>query len=136
MRSTFAPLVGLLALAAAPALAQAPVSPSPARSSAPRRECFYSRSISGFAAPNDHTVYLRVGASDVYRLDLMGSCLNVDWRQSIALKTTGGSDFICEGLDAELIVPDRVMGPQHCPVNAIHKLTPAEVAALPKNARP
>jgi hypothetical protein len=123
-----AQMVGPAAFAASPML--------PARSSAPPRSCFWSREVTGFSAPDDHTVYLRVGVRDVYRLDLMGACLNVDWTQGVALKTRAGADYICDGLDLELIVPDRPMGPQHCAVSNLRKLTPAEVAALPKKARP
>jgi hypothetical protein len=38
-------------------------------------------------------------------------------------------------MDAEIISPSTI-GPQRCPVNKIRKLTPDEVKALPKHARP
>jgi hypothetical protein len=139
MRSTVVPVVALAGLLAGAALAQTALAQSaapPARSSAPRRECFWSRNISGFTAPDDHTVYVRVAVSDIYRLDLMGYCPNVEWAQTIGVKTTAGNDYICQGLDADLIVPNPGIGPQRCAVSAVHKLTPAEVAALPKKARP
>jgi hypothetical protein len=58
----------------------------------------------------------------------------VDWNQKIAL-VSRGSDYICTGLDAEILSPTQI-GPQHCPVKTIRKLTPAEVKALPKGAKP
>jgi hypothetical protein len=34
------------------------------------------------------------------------------------------------------VVTHSPIGPQRCPVRSMHKLTPEEIAALPKNARP
>jgi hypothetical protein len=101
---------------------------------AQKQDCFWSRSVSSFAAPNENVVYLRVGVHDVYEADLFGACPDVDWSQAIAL-ISRGSSFICSGLDAE-IVTHSTIGPQRCPVRNIRKLTPAEVAALPKRAIP
>jgi hypothetical protein len=109
---------------------------APARSSRPQDNCFNARFINGFTAPDEETVYVRVGVRDVYRLKLFAPCLNVDWSMAVALKSRTGSDWICRGMDAELIVPNRGMGPQRCPVTEVRKLTPEEVAALPKKARP
>jgi hypothetical protein len=38
-------------------------------------------------------------------------------------------------MDAEVISHSPI-GPQRCPVRSVQKLTPEEVKALPKNARP
>ncbi len=137
-----AKLVSAAALAAlvawAPqALAQAgPRSGAPAGPGRQQDSCFNARFVSNFSAPDDQTVYVRVGVRDVYRLTLFAPCLNVDWTMAVALKSRSGSDWICRGMDAELIVPGQGMGPQRCPVTAVRKLTPQEVAALPKKARP
>lgn len=137
-----AALLVTAALAAAGAsasqgLAQpAPQTSAPARSSRPQDSCFNARFINGFSAPDEETVYVRVGVRDIYRLKLFAPCLNVDWTMAVALKSRTGSDWICHGMDADLIVPNRGMGPQRCPVTDVHKLTPEEIAALPKKARP
>jgi hypothetical protein len=114
----------------------APKSSAPARSSRPQNQCFDARFVSSFSAPDNETVYVRVGVRDVYKLKLFAPCLDVDWRMSIALKSRSGSDWICQGYDAELIVPSPGMGRQRCPVSDVMKLTPEEVAALPKRDRP
>lgn len=106
-------------------------------SSPPRQDsCFNARFVNSFSAPDEETVYVRVGARDVYRLKLFAPCLNVDWTTGVGLKSRTGSDWICQGFDAELIVPNRGFGPQRCQVSEVKKLTPAEIAALPKKARP
>jgi hypothetical protein len=130
----------ILALALAALLAAgAAAAPLPAASKAPakpggRQQCFYSRSINGFSASDDSHVYMRVGVSDIYVFTLLGPCPDIHWTDQLALKSTG-SDFICSGLDADLIVPSG-LGPQRCAVRDIRKLTPQEAAALPKKDRP
>jgi hypothetical protein len=113
-----------------------PQNSAPARSSQPKHECFNARFVTSFSAPDQETVYVRVGVREVWKLKLFAPCLDVDWRTSIALKTRTGGDFICSGLDAELIVPSRAFGRQRCLVSDVSKLSPAEIAALPKRDRP
>ncbi|MDB5476850.1 MAG: hypothetical protein JWP49_2361 [Phenylobacterium sp.] len=100
-----------------------------------RNQCFYTKMVSGFAAPNEKTLYVRVGVKDVYRFDMFGRCPDIDWNQSLAL-VSRGSSWICNGMDAEVITHSPGIGRQNCPVSSMHKLTPEEIAALPKNAKP
>jgi hypothetical protein len=100
-------------------------------------QCFWARNVTSFAAPDDHTVYVKVNMHDVYRLDLMIACPDVDWNQRVALQSShGAGGSICSPLDAEIISHAQGLGPQRCPVKAMHKLTPDEIAALPKKAKP
>jgi hypothetical protein len=96
------------------------------------QSCFFRRDISSFSAPNDHTVLLRVGVNDYYKLDVT-ACSNLDFALRVELRPYRGEVAICSPLDAELVV--RLSGaiPDHCPIQAMHKLTPAEVALLGKN---
>ena len=98
------------------------------------RQCFWSHQVNSFAAQGDRLVNLRVGVKDYFQLELMGPCPDMDWTQKIALVSRGGST-ICSGLDAEIVTPSPI-GPQKCPVKSVRKLTPTEVAALPKGAKP
>ena len=98
------------------------------------RQCFWSHQVNSFAAQGDRLVNLRVGVKDYFQLELMGPCPDVDWTQKIALVSRGGST-ICSGLDAEIVTPSPI-GPQKCPVKSVRKLTPTEVATLPKGAKP
>ena len=75
-----------------------------------------------------------MGVKDVYRLDLLGPCPDIDWNWSIALESHGSS-WICSPLDATIIAKSPI-GPQRCPVRQVTKLTPQEVAALPKKQKP
>ena len=100
----------------------------------PPRQCFWNHQVNSFAAQGDRTVNLRVGVNDYYQLELFSPCPDVEWTQKIALISRGTST-ICSGLDAEVVTPSPI-GPQKCLVRNVRKLTPAEVAALPKGAKP
>ena len=97
--------------------------------------CFARTLVESFSAPNDRTVYLRVGVSDIYRLDLMKNCLNLSYRDSLGLEEQPATGFICSPLEATVVY--RVNGiRERCPVTAIHKLTKSEIAATPKRDLP
>jgi hypothetical protein len=102
---------------------------------APAESCFLASDVNGFSAPNDRTVYVEVGVHDVYRLDLMSNCLDLSFRQGVGLEGTPGSPWICSPLDATIVYRQTGVR-QRCPVTAIHKLTAAELAAVPKQDRP
>ncbi|ODT89440.1 DUF6491 family protein [Phenylobacterium sp. SCN 70-31] len=124
--------VSLAAAAAAPlAVARSPDEPAAAK---PARQCFWTRQVNNFASEDGRTVNVRVGVKDVYQFQLMGPCGDVEWNTKIAIRSRGGSQ-ICSGLDAEIISPTSI-GPQTCPVTNVRKLTDAEIAALPKRAKP
>jgi len=105
--------------------------------SQPTRECFDADNISGFTAPDDKTVYVRATRSRVYELELLGACPNLDWTHTIGLRTRGGSNRVCTGMDVDLVVPqDGRMGKLRCAVRAVRRLSPEEVEALPRGDRP
>lgn len=98
------------------------------------RECFFTRNVSGFSAPDDETLYLRVGVRDVYQMQMFSPCLDMDWAQRLAVVSRSGSS-VCRGMDATIVSPGP-LGEQRCMVRAVRKLTPAEVEALPRGSRP
>ena len=89
--------------------------------------CFSPTFIDGISAPNEHTAYLSVGPSDMYRLEMMGPCMNLDWPMTpkrLINKNGPGGD-ICDAEDMVLIVGRQ----ERCYVSAMHKMTPAEIQA-------
>lgn len=127
-----------LALAAAilafagPAVAKSPLEEAPGGK--PARQCFRTQQVNNFASSDNRIVNVRVGVRDVYQMEMMGRCPDVDWTTRIAIVSRGGS-YICSGLDAEIIAPSPI-GPQRCAVSKVRKLTPEEIKALPGRARP
>src|SRR5947207_11263797 len=100
-----------------------------------KNQCFYTRMAEGFAAPDEHTLNIRVGVRDVYQFEMFGPCLDMDWAQRVALVSRSGS-WICTGMDAEVITHATGIGRQRCMVRHMRKLTPEEIAALPKRGKP
>lgn len=100
----------------------------------PQRQCFWTHQVTNFASSDDRIVNVRVGVKDVYQLEMLGRCTDVDWSNKIAIRSRGSS-HICSGLDAEIITPSPI-GPHRCAVKSVRKLTPDEIKALPKGARP
>lgn len=89
--------------------------------------CFWPSQVNGFSdAGRDH-VYVHTGVRDVYLFEIFGTCPDLDFAQTLALKTRSPGT-ICRGLDVDLIVPGPI-GPQRCPVRMIRKLSDAEVQA-------
>lgn len=126
-------------LAAAVALAGAAIQPAAARSpiepnAKPARQCFWANRVNNFASADDRTINVRVGVKDVYQFEMLGRCPDVDWSNQIAI-VSRGTNSICSGMDAEIVAPSPI-GPQRCAVRNVRKLTPAEIAALPRRAKP
>jgi hypothetical protein len=99
------------------------------------RQCIHIPSVNSFTAVDRDTVNVRVGVNDVYQLDLLGSCRDIDWNLSVALRSRGGGSFACDALGLEVVSPSAI-GPDVCPVASMRKLSDAEVAALAPRERP
>jgi hypothetical protein len=127
-------LVASAAIVAGAVLSAPVVSAQPSQSHS-GNQCFYTRNINGFRAPNDHTLYVRVGVNEIYRLDLMTDCTGLTFRQGIGLQSTPGDPWICSAIQATVVYRDTSIR-NICPVNSIHKLSPGEVASLPKRDLP
>jgi hypothetical protein len=116
------------ALAAAFACTAAAAPPSSAPPRGHRADsCISPAFIDGISAPDTHTAYLSVGPSDMYRLDMMGPCLNLDWPMTPKrlVDRMGAGGDICDAHDMVLIVGRD----QRCYVSGLHKMTPAEIEA-------
>ena len=119
--------------AAAPALH---AQPAPHSNSG---QCFLSRDWSSWkASPDSRTIYLRVGVRDIFRLDLDQACTNLKSLDARLITKIRGSDWICSPLDLDLRVSDGLAPgfSEACIVKGLSKLTPDQVAALPKQLRP
>ncbi|WP_309646384.1 DUF6491 family protein [Phenylobacterium sp.] len=127
-----AAMIALGGAGVAPAFAVDP--PTAAAKPKPKRQCFFADNVSSFSAVDDRTVNLRVGVKDIYRLDLLGPCHDIDWEHEIGIQSRGSS-WICSGLDATIITKTAI-GPQRCAVRTVTKLSPEDVAALPSKQKP
>jgi hypothetical protein len=119
MLKILAPVIVLAEMALLAACTNQP--PRGPSAQASGRQCFLARQVSGFGNATDSAVDVQVGAGRYYRLDLIGPCHDINWSTALVLRSTGGSSWICQGADAEIIVPGPVGG--RCLVNGVHPIT-------------
>jgi hypothetical protein len=130
-------LIGLAVagFSASAALAhQAPA--EPAKPAKPARQCFYLSDWRGWTAPDKNTLYMKVRGRDVYRVDLAYGSNQLTWPGSHLVSVVRGPDSVCHPLDLDLRVSDGFGFAMPIRAKAITKLTPEEIAALPKKDRP
>jgi hypothetical protein len=108
-----------------------------AAAGAPLAPCFFVSQWQGWKAASPTVIYLRVNLRDVYRADLSVGSPQLMWPGSYHLVSrVRGSSSICGPLDLQLSLSDGRGFRQPLIVSSLTKLTPAEVAALPKKDRP
>jgi hypothetical protein len=121
------------------ALGLAVVAAIPASSTAQQRprECFIVRNVNGFNAPDDRTLYIGVGASDIWRLDLARRCNGLSFQhRGIRLETTPPNTIsVCQPIQVTVTFREG-RNRRRCQVRGMTRLTPAERAALPGRNRP
>ncbi|MDB5470853.1 MAG: hypothetical protein JWR84_2413 [Caulobacter sp.] len=99
-----------------------------------RTDCFFNRQVRNYTtADDDKTLYVRAGR-DTYRLETFGRCTDLSNALEIGFDSHPTSS-ICSAQDVTLLVHSSI-GPQRCAVRSLDKLTPEQVAALPKGDRP
>jgi hypothetical protein len=103
----------------------------------PERACFASNSWQGWSAPGDgDALYLRVGIHDIYRVELTpGTRVRKDGDRFLVNRVRG-SNWICSPLDFDLTLSDHQGFREPLIVRSLRKLTPAEVAAIPRKDLP
>jgi hypothetical protein len=101
------------------------------------QDCFLSNNWQGWSAPGDGDVLLlRVGVRDIYRVDLTpGSHVRKDGDRFL-VNQVRGSDWICSPLDLDLTLSDHHGFREPLIARSIRKLTPAEIAAIPRKDLP
>jgi hypothetical protein len=119
-------------LVAAPALAD-----PAAKDAAPKpaRTCFSLSDWDGWSAPDRNTLLMRVRNRDVYRVELAHGTNQLTSPGVHLVSTVRGVDTVCAPLDLDLRVSDGFIA---MPIMAktITRLTPEEIAAIPKKDRP
>jgi hypothetical protein len=130
----FATTISALLLGACVATAQPQAAPMPV----PAKRCFVINQLEGWRAPDAKTIIIRVRMSDYYRLDLSASCSLLTTPGAHLITKTSGPDTVCSAVDWDLAVSQGPPGniPEHCIVKAMTRLTPDEVAAIPKGFKP
>ncbi len=103
------------------------------------RQCFNISQVDNFRQGRISEVYLKVGRSDVYRLDAAGGCNDLDFAYRLAILPDGAGlsgSRLCTDDWARLVVPGSTTPATICRVRISERLTAEEVAALPNAYKP
>lgn len=102
-----------------------------------RAPCFFTNSWRGWSSPSPNVLLLRVNVRDVYRVELAGrGSSSLDRAGYFLVNKVRGPNSVCSALDLDLAVADHHGFYQPLFPKTLTKLTPEEVAAIPKKDRP
>ena len=115
-----------------------PAAPSAAKEQSPARDCFISSAWRGWSAPEGaDALYLRVHTNDIYRVDLTPGTRIHRYGSDYLVNEVRGSSWICSALDLDLSLVAYSGGFERGIVATnLRRLTPAEVAAIPREDLP
>jgi hypothetical protein len=128
------------ALAAAAALAAATLAFTATSGSAAaptQANCFLANEWRGWKSPSPNVIYLRVGGSEVWRLELSAGSSQLQAPGVHLVSQVRGSDWVCSPLDLDLTLADD-SGSMREPlfVKSIAQLSPQEAEAIPRQFQP
>lgn len=112
---------------------------SPGSEARAERQCFNTGQVNNFRQGRISEAYLKVGRSDVYRLDAAGGCNDLDFAYRLAILPDGAGlsgSRLCTDDWARLVVPGSTTPASVCRVRVSKRLTTEEVAALPAAYKP
>jgi hypothetical protein len=116
--------------------------------------CFYITQWRGWKSPSPNVIYLGVNLHDVYRVDLSAGSQLLQAPDVHLVSRTRGPDSVCSAIDLQLEVSDDIGGGgggrfragiggdlgggmrEPLIASKLTKLTPDEIAAIPKQYRP
>jgi len=114
-----------------------PAAANAAPERASTRVCFLSRNWQGWSAPRDADVlYLRVQGNNVFRVDLSPGSHVHRYGGDYLVNQVRGSSWICSALDLDLALTNYGGFPRPLVATNLRRLTPTEVAAIPREDRP
>jgi hypothetical protein len=127
--------VALIAAAATLGLGAASASAAPSDTGS-LKSCFRTTDWAGWNSPNPSVLYLKVNVHDVYQVDLKGGSTDLQPAWHHLVSQVRGSTMICSPIDLDLAVADNNGFSTPLFPTAIRKLSPEEVAAIPKKYLP
>jgi hypothetical protein len=130
-------VIGLAATVAALALAplaHSATGPAPAKTGG---SCFASNTWEGWTTTNNgDALLLRINNRDIYRVDLTPGTHAYKGADQFLVNRVRGSNFICSALDLDLTLADHIGFRQPLIATSMRKLSPAEIAAIPRKDLP
>ena len=135
-------IITLAALAAATATVALAARPSPlppappSGTGLPTGQCIRSHDIRNHTVADDRTLLIDVNGRATYRVTMSGACLAGSLTNDpIVTRQPPGTEIICKPIDLDVGII-KAGFETRCIVDSIVKMTPAEVAALPRRLKP
>ena len=101
------------------------------------RNCFTVNDWHGWSSPSPDVLYLAVNCRDVYKVELAHLVEGLNLVDTVVISDEAGLQSVCEAADLHLIMTHRGGGSrQGLIVRSLTRLTPEEIAAIPKKDRP
>jgi len=100
------------------------------------QNCFLSQDWQGWSSPAPNVLYLKVGLHDVYKVGLSGGSSQLQNPGVHLVSIVRGSSNVCSAIDLDLKVADNNGFATPLIADTLTKLTPDEIAAIPKKYRP
>ena len=129
-------LIGLSLTALLLAGAAAPIAMAEDHPPASKDTCFYARDWEDWKSPSPTVIYLRVGASQIFRFDLSQGADALKYSDARLINRHETSAWICSPTDLDLRLTSRSGDTQPLFVKSITRLTPTEIEAIPEQFRP
>ena len=116
---------------------ESPLGPPPAAGTGlPTGQCIRSHEIRNHTIADRQTLLLDVDGKATYRITVDGACLGgAVSSDPIVTRQPPGSAIICKPIDMDLAISKGGFESQ-CIVRSIVKMSPEEVAALPRKLKP
>ena len=112
---------------------------APAPAGRQHERCFNREEIVGFLEDENKTIYVLVGSSRVYRVNLIGPCPNLNWhfrssdyrktRPPVSLRSRTGGGWFCPNETLDLYAPNVYAPTSYCPAH-VEALGPEQSSAL------
>jgi hypothetical protein len=125
----------ILIAAAVLSLAGAAHAATPDKTPDTTRNCFLTNDWQDWRGADANTIYLRVHAHDFYKLELSSGSNMVTDQANHLISDVRVSPWICGPLDFDLKISDGHIS-EPLIVKSITKLTPEQVAQIPKKVLP
>jgi hypothetical protein len=130
-------VIGLAATVAALALAPLAHAATEPASAKTGSNCFASNTWQGWkTTDNGDALLLRINIRDIYRVDLTPGTHAYKGADQFLINKVRGSNFICSALDLDLTLADHNGFRQPLIATSMRKLSPAEIAAIPRKDLP
>lgn len=104
---------------------------------APAGGCFRMNDIRSHRVADARTLYIDVRGQETWKLEMSGSCLaGASREETLITESASGSGVICRPIDLNLKVRFSGGMASPCIISSMTRLTPEEVAALPRELHP